>query len=226
MRCAAYRWRVKRGEFVAVMGPSGSGKSTMMNIIGCLDRLTSGTYILDGIDVSTMSKNDLADTRNTKIGFVFQSFNLIPRTTALCECRTSHGVCRTGPAVRRERARQALASVGLAAKERQSSEPAFRRPATARGSGPRHRQRPGADSCRRTDRRAGYEDCRRNHGDFPAAESGAGNHDRARHARSRTSRFMRCALVRFRDGVDSGRPADSAGRRHSHRCNIRWRLNP
>src|SRR6185503_19463989 len=75
--------QVRRGEFVAVMGPSGSGKSTMMNIIGCLDRLTSGTYILDGVDVSTMSKNERADTRNTKIGFVFQSFNLIPRTTAL-----------------------------------------------------------------------------------------------------------------------------------------------
>jgi putative ABC transport system ATP-binding protein len=74
---------VHRGEFVAVMGPSGSGKSTMMNIIGCLDRLSSGTYILDGIDVSTMSKNELADTRNQKIGFVFQAFNLIPRTSAI-----------------------------------------------------------------------------------------------------------------------------------------------
>src|SRR5262245_6126953 len=74
---------VRQGEFVAVMGPSGSGKSTMMNIIGCLDRLSSGTYVLDGIDVSTMSKNELADTRNEKIGFVFQAFNLIPRTTAL-----------------------------------------------------------------------------------------------------------------------------------------------
>src|SRR5262245_62403694 len=67
--------QVQRGEFVAVMGPSGSGKSTMMNIIGCLDRLTSGTYILDNVDVSTMSKNELADTRNMKIGFVFQAFN-------------------------------------------------------------------------------------------------------------------------------------------------------
>jgi len=108
---------IKRGEFVAVMGPSGSGKSTMMNIIGCLDRLTSGSYILDGIDVSTMSKNDLADTRNRKIGFVFQSFNLIPRTTALSNVELPMVYAGLSPSVRRERARQALASVGLSAKE-------------------------------------------------------------------------------------------------------------
>jgi putative ABC transport system ATP-binding protein len=108
---------IKRGEFVAVMGPSGSGKSTMMNIIGCLDRLTSGSYVLDGIDVSTMSKNDLADTRNQKIGFVFQSFNLIPRTTALSNVELTMVYAGLSPSVRRERARQALASVGLSAKE-------------------------------------------------------------------------------------------------------------
>jgi len=107
---------IKRGEFVAVMGPSGSGKSTMMNVIGCLDRLSRGTYILDGIDVSTMSKNDLADTRNTKIGFVFQSFNLIPRTSALSNVELPMVYAGLAPSVRRERARQALASVGLAEK--------------------------------------------------------------------------------------------------------------
>jgi putative ABC transport system ATP-binding protein len=108
---------IKRGEFVAVMGPSGSGKSTMMNLIGCLDRLTSGRYILDGVDVSTMSKNDLADTRNTKIGFVFQSFNLIPRTTALSNVELPMVYAGLSPKERRERARQALASVGLSEKE-------------------------------------------------------------------------------------------------------------
>jgi putative ABC transport system ATP-binding protein len=107
---------VKKGEFVAVMGPSGSGKSTMMNLIGCLDRPTSGTYILDGIDVSTMSKNQRADTRNTKIGFVFQSFNLIPRTTAIANVELPLVYAGVAPAVRRERARVALASVGLEAK--------------------------------------------------------------------------------------------------------------
>src|ERR1700752_2049011 len=74
---------VQRGEFVSVTGPSGSGKSTLMHILGCLDRPTSGQYILDGQDVSRMSKDELADVRNHRIGFVFQGFNLLSRTTAL-----------------------------------------------------------------------------------------------------------------------------------------------
>jgi putative ABC transport system ATP-binding protein len=111
-------FEVQKGEFVAVMGPSGSGKSTMMNIIGCLDRLTTGRYLLDGIDVSTLSKDQLADIRNQKIGFIFQSFNLISRTSVLDNV-TLPMVYAGRPVVeRQQRARLALASVGIAEKER------------------------------------------------------------------------------------------------------------
>ena len=110
--------QVRRGEFVAIMGPSGSGKSTMMNIIGCLDRQTQGRYFLEGTDVTTLSKDQLADIRNQKIGFVFQSMNLVPRTAAIENVELPMLYAGV-PAVERVlRAKEALASVGLSDRER------------------------------------------------------------------------------------------------------------
>ncbi len=100
-------------EFVAVMGPSGSGKSTLMNIIGCLDRLTEGRYVLNGTDVSRMSDNDLAAVRNREIGFVFQTFNLLPRMTALRNVELPLIYNGVASRQRRERAMEALRTVGL-----------------------------------------------------------------------------------------------------------------
>jgi len=108
---------IKEGEFVAVMGVSGSGKSTMMNIIGCLDQPTRGTYILDGNDVSKLSKDDRADIRNRKIGFVFQGFNLLSRTSAIENVELPMLYAGIGTVERRRRAQEALGAVGLAGRE-------------------------------------------------------------------------------------------------------------
>jgi putative ABC transport system ATP-binding protein len=104
---------IQRGEFVAVMGSSGSGKSTLLAILGCLDAATGGRYLLDGVDVQNFDDDDLADIRNRKIGFVFQSFNLVPRTSVLTNVELPLAYAGLGREQRRERALRALDAVGL-----------------------------------------------------------------------------------------------------------------
>ncbi|SHH38115.1 ABC transporter ATP-binding protein [Winogradskyella jejuensis] len=105
---------IKRGEYVAIMGPSGSGKSTLMNLLGCLDTPTAGSYLLNGKDVSQMTDDELAEIRNTEIGFVFQTFNLLPRTTALDNVALPMIYAGQSKKAREERASEVLTDVGLA----------------------------------------------------------------------------------------------------------------
>jgi putative ABC transport system ATP-binding protein len=105
--------QIERGDFVAIMGSSGSGKSTLMNILGCLDIPSRGRYAIDGVDISEMDEDDLSDLRNRKIGFVFQSFNLVPRTSALVNVELPLAYAGLRGAERRRRAERALRSVGM-----------------------------------------------------------------------------------------------------------------
>lgn len=105
---------IDKGEYVAIMGPSGSGKSTLMNLLGCLDTPTAGSYVLSGNDVSKMSDDQLAEIRNKEIGFVFQTFNLLPRTTALDNVALPMIYAGASKAERHDRAKEVLKNVGLA----------------------------------------------------------------------------------------------------------------
>ncbi len=170
---------IEKGEYVAIMGPSGSGKSTLMNLIGCLDTPTKGSYLLNGKQVSEMNDNELARIRNEEIGFVFQTFNLLPRATALHNVELPLIYAGVPAKDRQERARGALTEGRARRPHVAQAERAVWRPAPARGDCAGAGEQPVDPACRRADRQPRLEDRRRDHESLRAPLPGRQHHRRS-----------------------------------------------
>ena len=190
---------VERGDFVAIMGASGSGKSTLMNVIGCLDMPTAGRYLIDGVDVREIDEGDLAYVRNRGIGLVFQSFNLVPRTSALRNVELPLIYARVPGRERRERALAALEAVGLLDRQRHLPSRALRRPAAARRDRAGDRHEPAPDPRRRADRQPRQRRDARGARDLHAPQR-RGPHDRDDHPRGARRRRRARRVIRLSDG--------------------------
>ena len=171
--------QVYEGEFVSIVGASGSGKSTLMNIIGALDRASEGSYLLDGVDINQADDNELSHIRNKKIGFVFQTYNLIPRISALKNVERPMLYAKVPGAERTERAKELLKLVGM--EDRMKHNPDELSGEAEGSHSPRQGQPSGHTFGRRAHRRPGQQDGKADNGHIPSAQPRAGHDDSAYH---------------------------------------------